>query len=149
MNTGFYGSPGIADEVEYGAQWRDGFRKLFQGIRLVSLIGGGLLGLGMILIMANTTRLALYTHLQDIEIMQLVGATDRFIGWPFVLTGMLQGLLSAVCGLALLFGIYQTALRSLNRFLHTTLGLQTLHFLPWSMYGTRRGRREYRRRVRR
>lgn len=124
--------PGI-DEVEYGAQWRDGFRKLLRGIRLVSLVGGVLLGLGMILIMVNTTRLALYTHLHDIEIMQLVGATDRFIGWPFVLTGMIQGLLSAICGLGILFGMYQSVLNSLNTLLSNALGLHTLRFLPWSM----------------
>ncbi len=123
--------PGI-DEVEYGAQWRAGFRKLLRGIRLVSLIGGGLLGLGMIMIMANTTRLALYTHLQDIEIMQLVGATDRFIGWPFLLTGMIQGLLGGLFGLGLLLGMYQTVLSSLNALLSDTLGFHTLRFLPWS-----------------
>lgn len=122
--------PGI-DEVEYGAQWRNGFRKLLRGIRLVSLVGGGLLGLGMVLIMANTTRLALYTHLHDIEIMQLVGATDRFIGWPFVLTGMIQGVLSAFCGLGILLGMYQTVLSSLNTLLSDTLGLHALRFLPW------------------
>jgi cell division transport system permease protein len=122
--------PGI-DEVEYGAQWREGFRKFLRGIRFVSLVGGGLLGLGMLLIMVNTTRLALYTHLHDIEIMQLVGATDHFISWPFVLTGMIQGLLSALLGLGILLGMYQTVLRSLSALLADTLGLYTLRFLPW------------------
>jgi cell division transport system permease protein len=102
-------------------------------MRLVSILGGGLLGLGMVLIMANTTRLAFYTHLHDIEIMQLVGATDRFIGWPFVLTGMIQGLLSAVFGIGILLGMHQTVLSSLNTLLSNTLGLYTWHFLPWPM----------------
>ena len=124
--------PGI-DEVEYGSQWRQAFRKLLRGMRLVSILGGGLLGLGMVLIMANTTRLAFYTHLHDIEIMQLVGATDRFIGWPFVLTGMIQGLLSAVFGIGILLGTHQTVLSSLNTLLSNTLGLYTWRFLPWPM----------------
>jgi cell division transport system permease protein len=123
--------PGI-DEVEYGAQWREGFRKLLQVARLGRLIGGGVLGLGMILIMANTTRLALYTHLPDIEIMQLVGATDGFISYPFVLTGMIQGLLSAVVGLGILACVYQTMLGSLSTLIVDTSGLYTLRFLPWS-----------------
>jgi cell division transport system permease protein len=124
--------PGI-DEVEYGTQWREGFRKLLQVVWLGSLIGGGMLGLGMILIMANTTRLALYTHLPNIEIMQLVGATDGFISYPFVLTGMMQGLLSAVVGLGALWGVYQTLLGSLSTLIVDTLGLYTLRFLPWSV----------------
>jgi len=124
--------PGI-DEVEYGAQWREGFRKLLRVLRFVSLVGGGMLGLGMVLIMANTTRLALYTHLPDIEIMQLVGATDRFIGYPFVLTGMIQGLLSALLGLGILLGIYHMVLGSLSALIADMLGLYTLRFLPWSV----------------
>lgn len=124
--------PGI-DEVEYGAQWRDGFRMFLRGIRLVSLVGGGLLALGMIIIIANTTRLALYIHLHDIEIMQLVGATDRFIGWPFLLTGMIQGVLGALVGLGLLLGVYQTVLESFNALLSETLGVHVLRFLPCSV----------------
>ena len=122
--------PGI-EEVEYGARWRQGFRRFLQGIRLVGLVGGGLLGLGMLLIMANTTRLALYAHLQDIEIMQLVGATDRFIGGPFVLTGIIQGLLSGLIGLGVLALLHHTLLGSLSALLADTLGLYTWRFLPW------------------
>ncbi len=123
--------PGI-EEVEYGAKWRANFQMLLRGVRLVSLIGGGLLGLGMLIIMANTTRLALYNRLHDIEIMQLVGATERFISWPFLLTGMIQGLLGAFFGLSLLLGMYQTVLGSLSAWLSATLGFHALRFLPWS-----------------
>ena len=122
--------PGI-DEVEYGARWRKGFRQLLRGMRLVGLIGGVLLGLGMLLIMANTTRLALYAHLQDIEIMQLVGATDRFIGGPFVLTGMLQGLFSGLLGLGALALLHHSLLGSLSALLADTIGLYAWRFLPW------------------
>ena len=121
--------PGI-EEVEYGARWRQGFRRFLHGIRLVGLVGGGLLGLGMLLIMANTTRLALYAHLQDIEIMQLVGATDRFIGGPFVLTGIIQGLLSGLIGLGVLALLHHTLLGSLSVLLADTLGLHTWRFCP-------------------
>lgn len=124
--------PGI-DEVEYDAQWRASFRMLLRGVRLASLVGGGLLGLGMLIMMANTTRLALYTRLHDIEIMQLVGATERFISWPFLLTGMIQSLLGALFGLSLLLVMHQTVLGSLSALLSDTLGVHALRFLPWSV----------------
>ncbi len=123
--------PGI-DEVEYDAQWRASFRMLLRGVRLVSLIGGGLLGLGMLIIMANTTRLTLYTRLHDIEIMQLVGATERFISWPFLLTGIIQGLLGACFGLGLLWAMHQTVLGAFHKWLSETLSMHDLLFLPGS-----------------
>ncbi len=123
--------PGI-EEVEYGAQWRASFRMLLRGVRFASWIGGGLLGLGMLIMMANTTRLALYSRLHDIEIMQLVGATERFISWPFLVTGMVQSLLGMLVGLGFLLGMYQTVLNPLNAWLSATLGFQALRFLPWS-----------------
>lgn len=52
------------------------------------------------LVILNTVRLAIYTRRQEIEIMQLVGATDWFIRWPFILEavydGMIAGLIATI-----------------------------------------------------
>jgi cell division transport system permease protein len=54
----------------------------------------GLMGITLFVIV-NTIRLAVYARRQEIEIMKLVGATDWFIRWPFVLEGVLCGLIAA------------------------------------------------------
>jgi cell division protein FtsX len=46
---------------------------------------------------------------------------------------MIQGLLSALFGLGILLGIYQTVMGSLSTLLTDTIGLYTLRFLPWSV----------------
>lgn len=71
---------------------------------------GGIAILAMMLFVAlfvivNTIRIAVHARRDEIDIMQLVGASDWFIRWPFILEGMLVGALGAVASLALLFAI--------------------------------------------
>jgi cell division transport system permease protein len=58
-------------------------------------------------ILLNTIRTAVYSRRTEIEIMKLVGATDWFVRWPFILEGMLGGLLAAIFSGAVVFGAYR------------------------------------------
>ena len=66
---------------------------------------GGLVVLGMMLFVAlfiivNTIRIAVHARRDEIEIMKLVGATDWFVRWPFIVEGMLVGAFGAIVALA-------------------------------------------------
>ena len=56
-----------------------------------------LLVLAVVIIISNTIRLAIMNRRDEIEIMKLIGATERFIRRPFLYGGVLQGLLGALC----------------------------------------------------
>jgi cell division transport system permease protein len=60
-----------------------------------------------IVIIMNTIRTAVYARRTEIEIMKLVGATDWFIRWPFILEGMLGGLIAAVFSGAVVYAAYR------------------------------------------
>ena len=62
----------------------------------------GLLGIASMLLIANTIRLSLYARRREVEVMKLVGATDWFIRWPFVLEGVIVGALGGVLAILLL-----------------------------------------------
>src|SRR2546422_4533754 len=69
---------------------------------------GGVAILAMMLFVAlfvivNTIRIAVHARRDEIEIMQLVGASDWFVRWPFILEGMFVGALGALISLAVLF----------------------------------------------
>ena len=59
-------------------------------------------GLTVLLIVINSIRMALMSRAQEIEIMRLVGASDRYVRWPFILEGVFIGLAGAVITLLLL-----------------------------------------------
>ena len=91
--------PGV-DEIVFG---QDFVKFMEIAIRLVLIAGLILLfltGLAVLYIVVNTIQLTVYSRRKEIEIMKLVGATDSFVRWPFLLEGMILGLLGA--GLALL-----------------------------------------------
>jgi cell division transport system permease protein len=55
-----------------------------------------------VLLIANTIRLSLYARRREVEVMKLVGATDWFIRWPFVIEGVLVGALGGLLAVMLL-----------------------------------------------
>ena len=99
------------EEVEYGRQWIQRFSSLINLFSLAGYAIGGMFFLGTVLIIANTIRLVLYSRRDEIEIMRLVGATDRFIKIPFYLQGMIQGGAGTIVGLGILYIGYYVLLR--------------------------------------
>jgi cell division transport system permease protein len=80
-------------------------RKILSVTRAVKLTMGGmavLLAIASVLLIANTIRLSLYARRREVEVMKLVGATDWFIRWPFVLEGIMVGALGGLLAVLLL-----------------------------------------------
>lgn len=65
-----------------------------------------LIGVSIFLIM-NTTKLTVYSRRREVGIMKFVGATDWFIRWPFIIEGMVIGLLGAIFSVIGVYFIYR------------------------------------------
>jgi len=102
------------EDVQYGQEWVDRLTVAVRMLRLLGLSVGLALGAASLLIVSNTIRLAVYARAEEIEIMQLVGATRLHIRAPFLLEGMIQGGLGAAMALLLLFGAYRATLWQLQ-----------------------------------
>jgi cell division transport system permease protein len=84
---------------------RDETSKILSATRVVKLTMALLAALlvgASILLIANTIRLSLFARRREVEVMKLVGATDWFIRWPFMIEGVVMGALGGVLAILLL-----------------------------------------------
>jgi cell division transport system permease protein len=84
---------------------KDDTKKILVATRVVKITTGllaALLVVASVLLVSNTIRLSLFSRRREVEVMKLVGATDWFIRWPFVIEGIVLGALGGVVAILLL-----------------------------------------------
>jgi cell division transport system permease protein len=92
--------------------------KILSATSLVKAVTAGLailFVLASIALVANTIRLSIFARRREVEVMKLVGATNWFIRWPFVIEGMIVGLLGGAVAVLLLTIGKQTFVDPLSR----------------------------------
>jgi len=96
-----------ATHVQYGQGWIERFNYFTDLLRIVVLLSGGLLILTTTFMVAYTVRLTVDARQEELKILRLLGATNNYIRTPFLLEGLLQGLLGSVLGLSALALLFQ------------------------------------------
>ncbi len=97
--------PGI-EEIKYGEEWVKILDKVVKVLVGIDLILGLIISLSSIFVVSNTIKLTVFARRDQIEIMELVGATHRFIITPFLVEGVIQGIVAGAVASGLLFGVY-------------------------------------------
>ena len=96
----------FVSKANYGGAEAD---KLFETMASVRNVGGIViiaLLLTAVFLISNTIRITIFSRRTEIEIMKLVGATNWFIRWPFVIEGALIGLVGAIIPTAIISAVY-------------------------------------------
>ena len=117
------------EDVQFGQEWVERFSVFVSGLKIVSLIVGGLLLLVSIFIVSNTIKLTVYSRREELEIMKLVGATDNYIRAPFLIEGAIYGILSSIIAIGLLFVFYLILESKFAFSINTILGGFDFRFL--------------------
>jgi cell division transport system permease protein len=117
--TGATGVDSVIDEMSILAK----FYSLLNGLRNAVVIVALILVVAAILLVANTIRLSAFNRRRETGIMRLVGASNFYIQLPFLLEGVIAGLLGWVLAAVLLVGVKSLLLNSLQQYFNYNIGL--------------------------
>jgi cell division transport system permease protein len=124
-------SIGGVDEVQYDWEWVEKLKKLINLVNIAGLVAGGLLAIAAAFTIANVIRLTMLLYREEIDIMRLVGATERMIRGPFLIEGILQGFIGAAVAIALLLTAFLSGRHFLAPRNSLLWGFLFNGFLPW------------------
>jgi len=96
------------DDIQLDWQWVARLRRVAYILNLFGMVAGGTLAVAAAFTIANVIRLTLLLAREEIDIMRLVGATERTIRGPFILEGMLQGMFGGIIALGLLLALWSS-----------------------------------------
>ena len=92
------------DQVQIDMQWLQRLRSMLEiGEKLITALSISL-GLGVLLAVANTIRMAIQSRTDEIIVIRLVGGTDGYVRRPFLYTGLIFGLSGGLVSVLLLWG---------------------------------------------
>jgi len=95
-------SPAI-DKVDNSQGTANKIRTVTNAVKVILSMIAVLLLVASLMLVANTIRLSIYARRREVEVMRLVGATNWFIRWPFVIEGLVVGLVGAGIAIGLLW----------------------------------------------
>lgn len=107
------GRPEVAD-VEYARKWLHQFYGIYNLFKITAFVMAGLVFVAIMLIVANTMRLILYSRREEIEITRIIGADEAFIKQPFYLEAAMLGLCGGAAGVGLLYCTYLAVMPNIS-----------------------------------
>jgi cell division transport system permease protein len=105
--------PAGVEKVEYGKKKADRVLQVAKVIGAIFLVGSIILIISSTLLISNTIRLSIFSRRREIEVMKLVGATNWFVRGPFILEGLITGLVGSIAAIILLIAAKELALPSI------------------------------------
>ena len=99
--------------------------KLNKIIQITGILVIAILGIISVVIIMNTIKISVFTRRNEINIMKFVGATDWFIRWPFIIEGVLIGLIGAIIPIAIAWPAYGKAINMIYTYFPIIKNLAT------------------------
>lgn len=119
------------DDVQFDWQWIARLRQVVHILNVVGGIAGGILTLAAAFTIASVIRLTMLMYREEIDIMRLVGATEKIVRGPFLAEGFLQGIVGGLLAVGILYGGFEGARRLVGPSTALIWDFLFATFLPW------------------
>ncbi|MDF1578734.1 MAG: permease-like cell division protein FtsX [Desulfurivibrionaceae bacterium] len=96
-----------AQKVQYGRSWVERFGYFIELLRVIVILSGVLLVMATVFMVSYTIRLTVVAKEEELAVLRLVGADNKFIQTPLLIEGVLQGVIGSACGILLLYLIFR------------------------------------------
>ena len=103
-------------------------------VQYVSLGIIALLLIVSLFIISNTIKITMFSRRLEISIMKSVGATNSFIRWPFMVEGMIIGVIAGILATGAVWGLYELVMSRFSFVFNTFGEVQTVEFLTYAPY---------------
>lgn len=140
----------FVEDVRYGQDWLDKVYLLRRVAGASAVVVGGAFAAVAALIIGAAIRLAIFARREEIAIMRLVGATDWFVRRPFLLEGLLTGILGSLMALPATWGVFyflSDAVVELEWMPHTWIAYGLLGGAVFGTYASSRAVRNHLREI--
>lgn len=104
--------PGVANH-RAASEVAEGFVAVRNAVTALAYVLIGILAAVSLFIISNTTRLAAFSRREEIAIMKMCGATDGFVRWPFIVEGLILGIMGALVAFFLQWAVYAGVCKAL------------------------------------
>jgi cell division transport system permease protein len=113
------------DEVSFGQEWVKNYSLITKLVSSAGLIFIFITVLGSLFVVSNSIRTSVAQRKNEIEVLELIGATSSYIRWPFIAEGAVLGMLSTFISVGVSYGLFSWAKSGLQ---------QQLNFLQLSSH---------------
>jgi cell division transport system permease protein len=120
----------IVEEVNDSREEAENIRSVTGAIKIVLIVIAVLLLVASLMLIANTIRLSIYARRREVEVMRLVGATNWFIRWPFMVEGLVVGFIGGLLAVGVLLLGKVTIVDPLSDRFALVAAQDTINFLP-------------------
>lgn len=128
VKTEIADSTEVVSNIEVRTDTINALIKIADGINIITTVILIILVLISIFIITNTIKLTVHARRKEISIMKYVGATDSFIRWPFVIEGIIIGIVAALLSILVLGIAYSLITNAAANSIISTMGIKLLSF---------------------
>lgn len=119
------------DEISYGQGWVENYATVLKAFSIVSTVFISVLLLGSLFVIGNSIGNSVAQRRDEIELLELFGATRSMILWPFIYEGIVLGFTAAASAIILTYALYQTQSDLLMSELSFWQMKENIEFLSW------------------